>query len=88
MSLWLGDIAAGYLVTDSLWLGVHHIYNINNRTASDFEESREGKVGPSMTYTGWAKQGIYVSANLNFDYYHTDNLPYSNSLTMALVKRF
>ncbi|WCM54068.1 hypothetical protein OH720_14015 [Pseudomonas sp. WJP1] len=88
VSLWLGDIAAGYLVTDTLWLGVHHVYNINNRTASDFEESREGKVGPSMTYTGWAKEGIYVSANLNFDYYHTDNLPYSNSLTMALVKSF
>ena len=41
-----------------------------------------------MTYTGWAKQGVFVSANLNFDYYHTDNLPYSNSLTMALVKSF
>ncbi|MNJ13153.1 hypothetical protein D3C77_73570 [compost metagenome] len=88
VSLWVADIAAGYLVTDNLWLGVHHVYNINNRSASDFEESREGKVGPSMTYTGWAKQGVFVSANLNFDYYHTDNFPYSNSLTMALVKSF
>lgn len=88
ISFWLADIAAGYLVTDDLWLGVHHSYHINNRSASDFKESRQGKLGPAMTYTGFAKQKFYVSANLNFDYYHSDNLPYSNSLTMALVKFF
>lgn len=88
VSLWLANIAAGYLVSDDLWLGVHHAYHINNRTASDFKESREGKIGPSMTYTGFAEQGLYVSANLNFDYYHSANLPHSNSLTMALVKFF
>jgi hypothetical protein len=88
VSWWFADIASGYLVTDDLWLGIHHIYNINNRSSSDFEESREGKIGPSMTYTGLAKQGVYISANLNFDYYHSDNIPYSNSFTMALVKSF
>jgi hypothetical protein len=88
VSFWLADIAAGYLVTDDLWLGVHHSYHINNRSASDFKESREGKIGPAMTYTGFSKQGLYLSANLNVDYYHSDNLPYSNSLTMALVKFF
>ena len=88
ISFWLADIAAGYLVTDDLWLGVHHAYHINNRSASDFKESRQGKLGPAMTYTGFAKQKFYVSANLNFDYYHSDNLPYSNSLTMALVRFF
>ena len=88
VSFWLADIAAGYLVTDDVWLGVHHSYHINNRSASDFKESREGKIGPAMTYTGFSKQGFYLSANLNFDYYHSDNLPYSNSLTMALVKFF
>ncbi|MFL1416829.1 hypothetical protein ACI77M_11545 [Pseudomonas fildesensis] len=88
VSFWLANIAAGYLVTDDLWLGVHHSYHINNRTASDFKESREGKIGPAMTYTGFSKQRFYLSANLNFDYYHSDNLPYSNSLTMALVKFF
>ena len=88
VSFWLADIAAGYLVTDDVWLGVHHSYHINNRSASDFKESREGKIGPAMTYTGFSKQGFYLSANLNVDYYHSDNLPYSNSLTMALVKFF
>ncbi|WP_095057284.1 MULTISPECIES: hypothetical protein [unclassified Pseudomonas] len=88
VSYWFADIAAGYLVTDNLWLGVHHVYNLNNRSSTDFEESREGKIGPSMTYTGFAKQGVYISANLNFDYYHSDNIPYSNSFTMALVKSF
>lgn len=88
VSLWLGNVAAGYLVTDDLWLGVHHVYHINNRTASDYTESRVGKIGPSMTYTGFSKQGLYLSANLNFDYYHSANLAHSNELTMALVKFF
>ncbi|AZF11071.1 hypothetical protein C4J93_2874 [Pseudomonas sp. R2-37-08W] len=88
VSYWLANIAAGYAVTDDLWLGVHHAYHINNRSASDFKESRQGKIGPAMTYTGFSKQKFYLSANLNFDYYHSDNLPYSNSLTMALVKFF
>lgn len=88
ISLWFADVAAGYLVTEDLWLGVHHVYHINNRTASDFTESRVGKVGPSMTYTGFAQQGLYLSANLNFEYYRSANLTRSNELTMALVKFF
>ena len=88
VSLWLANVAAGYLVTDDLWLGVHHVYHINNTAASDFAESRVGKIGPSMTYTGFAQQGFYLSANLNFDYYRSANLSRSNELTMALVKFF
>ncbi|MGO2200646.1 hypothetical protein [Pseudomonas helleri] len=88
VSLWLGDIAAGYLVTEDLWLGVHHVYHINNTTASDFNVSRAGKIGPSMTYTGFAEDGLFISANLNVDYYHSANLKHSNALTMALVKFF
>ena len=88
VSLWLANVAAGYLVTDDLWLGVHHVYHINNTAASDVAESRVGKIGPSMTYTGFAQQGFYLSANLNFDYYRSANLSRSNELTMALVKFF
>ena len=88
VSVWLADVAAGYLVTEDLWLGAHHVYHINNTTASDFAESRVGKIGPSMTYTGFATQGLYLSANVNFDYYRSANLPRSNELTMALVKFF
>ena len=53
-----------------------------------FASTRVGKIGPSMTYTGFSKAGLFVSANLNFDYYHTANLKRSNALTMALVKFF
>jgi hypothetical protein len=88
LSYWFADIAAGYLVRDDLWLGVHHVYHLNNRAASSFEESRVGKIGPSMTYTGFSQQGLYLSANVNFDYYHSANLRRSNELTMALVKFF
>lgn len=88
VSFWLADVAAGYLVNDDLWLGVHHVYNINNTRASDFKESRSGKIGPSMTYTGFSNAGLFVSANLNFDYYHSANIKRSNALTMALVKFF
>lgn len=88
VSVWLADVAAGYLVTEDLWLGAHHVYHINNTTASDFAQSRVGKLGPSMTYTGFAEQGLYLSANVNFDYYRSANLSRSNELTMALVKFF
>ncbi|MGQ7862629.1 hypothetical protein ACUN0G_25635 [Pseudomonas sp. 32A] len=88
VSLWLANVAAGYLVTDDLWLGVHHVYHINNKAASDFAESRVGKIGPSMTYTGFAQQGVYLSANMNFEYYRSANLTRANELTMALVKFF
>ncbi|WP_224006683.1 hypothetical protein [Cupriavidus pinatubonensis] len=88
LSLWFADIAAGYQVTPSLWLGVHHIYSIFNHSATDFAESREGKIGPSLTYTGLSKYGVLIAANVNFGYYHSANLPHANSLTMALVKSF
>jgi hypothetical protein len=88
LSLWFADIAAGYQVVPSLWLGVHHVYNIYSYSSSDFKEQREGKIGPSMSYTGLSKYGIYISANINFGYYHSANLPHSNSLTLALVKSF
>ena len=88
VSYWFADIAAGYQVRDDLWLGVHHVYHVNNRAASSFAESRVGKIGPSMTYSGFAKQDLYLSANFNFDYYQSANLRRSNELTMALVKFF
>ena len=88
VSYWFADIAAGYLVRDDLWLGLHHVYHVNNRAASSFASSRVGKIGPSMTYTGFAQQELYLSANINVDYYHSANLPRSTELTMALVKFF
>lgn len=88
VSYWFADIAAGYLVRDDLWLGVHHVYHVNNRAASSFAPSKVGKIGPSMTYTGFSRQDLYLSANFNVDYHHSDNLRRSNELTMAVVKFF
>ena len=88
VSYWFADIAAGYLVSDDLWLGVHHVYHLNNRAGSSFAASRVAKVGPAMTYTGFSRQNLYLSANFNVDYHHSPNLPHSNELTMALVKFF
>lgn len=86
VSYWFANVAAGYLVRDDLWLGVHHVYHLNNRSASNFASTRIGKLGPSMTYTGFAAKNLFVSANVNVDYYHSAGLPHSNELTLALVK--
>ena len=88
VSYWFADIAAGYRVRDDLWLGVHHVYHVNNRAASSFAPSKVGKIGPSMTYTGFSRQNLYLSANFNIDYHHSENLRRSNELTMAVVKFF
>lgn len=86
LSMTLLDIAGGYQVRDDLFLGLHHAYSIYSAAGSDFEEMREGKIGPAFSYYGLAKYGIYISGNLNFDYYTSSNLHRSVSFTMALVK--
>ncbi|CAE6789747.1 hypothetical protein R70006_04790 [Paraburkholderia domus] len=80
------DVAGGYQVRDDLFLGLHHAYSIYSWKGSDFPEMREGKIGPSFTYFGFAKYGLYVSGNVNFDYYTSSNLKKSVSVTMAIVK--
>jgi hypothetical protein len=86
LSVTLMDVAAGYQVRDDLFLGVHHAYSIYSWKGSDFAEEREGKIGPSFTFLGFAKYGLYVSGNVNFDYYTSSNLKRSVSVTMAIVK--
>jgi hypothetical protein len=86
LSLTLMDVAAGYQVRDDLFLGVHHAYDIYSWKGSDFAEEREGKIGPSFTYLGLAKYGLYVSGNVNFDYYTSSNLKHSISVTMSIAK--
>jgi hypothetical protein len=88
LSITLMDVAAGYQVTDSLFVGIHHSYSLYNVRGSDFPESREGKIGPSVAYYGLAKYGLYIWANLNFDYYTSPNLKRGTQVTMAVVKTF
>lgn len=88
LSLTVADIAAGYQVTDNLFLGLHHSFSLYSVSASDFQESREGKIGPSFTYSGFAKSGLFISGNLNFDYYTSNNLKHSTTVTASIVKNF
>ena len=80
------DIAAGYQVNDELYAGLHHAFSINAWHHSDFDESREGKIGPSMTWLGLAKYGLFICGNIDFDYYTSPNLKRSESISMAIVK--
>lgn len=87
LSVTFADIAAGYQVRDDLYLGVHHAYSIYSWKGSDFAEAREGKIGPTFSYLGWARLGLYVSGNLDFDYYTSSNMKKSVSVTMSIIKQ-
>lgn len=84
----VGDIAAGYDVTPDLSLGLHHVYRFNNESNSDFESSRQGFIGPAVSYSGFSKEGLYLMGNLNFNYYHTDNLDSAPYASFVLIKYF
>lgn len=86
LSATLLDVAAGYQVRDDLFVGIHHSYSIYSWKGSDFQQEREGEIGPSFTYFGFAKYGLYVSGNVNFDYYTSPNLKRSVTVTMAIIK--
>jgi hypothetical protein len=86
LGITLLDVAAGYQVRDDLFAGIHHAYSINSWRGSDFAETREGKIGPSVTYLGLAKYGLYICGNVDFDYYTSSNLRKSVSVSMAIVK--
>lgn len=86
LSVTFGDVAAGYQVRDDLFVGIHHSFNIYSWRASDFQAAREGEIGPSVSYFGFAKYGLYLCGNLNFDYYTSPNLKKSVTVTMAIIK--
>lgn len=86
LSATFADIAAGYQVRDDLFVGLHHSFSIYSWRASDFKASREGQIGPAFTYTGLAKYGVYISGNLNFDYYTSPNIRRSVTATGVLMK--
>ncbi|MEM5461733.1 hypothetical protein VSR69_44285 [Paraburkholderia phytofirmans] len=86
LSVTLMDAAVGYQATNELFLGIHHEYNIFNMSASDFKESREASIGPSFTFLGFAKQGLYLNGNLDFDYYTSPGLRHSVAIALAIAK--
>lgn len=88
LSWTLGELAAGYFVTPDLALGLHHAFHIDNRSRSSFEGSRIGRIGPALSYNGWARHGISVSANLNFSYYTSSNRARETTLATFIGMRF
>ncbi|MCT4705521.1 hypothetical protein MUA04_04340 [Enterobacteriaceae bacterium H11S18] len=86
LSVTLMDVAAGYQIEDDLYAGLHHAYSMNAWRHSDFEETKEGKIGPSMTYLGLAEYGLFICGNVDFDYYTSSNLKKSESISLAIVK--
>lgn len=87
LNISLFDTAVGYAVSDTLIVGVHHAYNIYAAASSDFQRATEGIVGPTFTYLGLAKLGIYVSGTLDFDY-HASNTPKTTAINMMIIKEF
>ena len=88
ISYTVADIATGYDVTPDLSLGVHHAYRFNNQSDSDFDSSRQGFIGPAVSYSGFSKDGLYLMGNLNFNYYHTENLDSAPYASFVLIKYF
>jgi hypothetical protein len=87
LSMTFADLAAGWMVSPTLFLGVHHDYMVNGMSNSDFGRSTEGQIGPTFTYTGFAKDNVYVLGALDFDYHHQGQ-PRSTTVSLLLYKSF
>jgi hypothetical protein len=84
----IADVSTGYDVTPDFGVGVHHVFRVNNDRSSDFERSKQGFIGPAFSYTGFGKHGLYLYANLNFNYYHSDNIDSAPYASGVLVQYF
>ncbi|BBQ03779.1 hypothetical protein BSFA1_89070 (plasmid) [Burkholderia sp. SFA1] len=84
----VADVAAGYDILPGLGIGLHHSLQLNNRSDSSFASSTQGFIGPAVSYFGFAKHGLYLAANLNFNYYHSSNLKSSPYFAAYIVQYF
>lgn len=77
-SLTAADLALAYQFTPDLAIGIAQQFNMNNIADSDFVSSREGFIGPSITYAGLRNRGFFVGATVQTDYYrdHTAHNTY------------
>ncbi len=85
----LADTVVGYQVTPTIALGVHHGFSLYSAASSDFQEAREGKIGPAFAYAGLLKSfNLYIAGNLDFDYYTSRNYRSGTSFVATLIKAF
>ena len=68
LSLTFGDLAIGYQVGPNLAVGVAQQFNENNIAGSTVPSSREGFIGPTLTYKGIPH--MLIGASIQTDYYH------------------
>lgn len=86
LSYTVADIAIGYDLTPALAIGVHHAVHLNNHAGSSLPRSRRGQIGPAVSYTGFARHGLYLYANLNFDYHRSHGLRRAPNASFVLIK--
>lgn len=86
LSYTVADVAVGYDVTPDLAIGIHHALKLNHHADSSFARSRQGLIGPAISYSGFARQGLYLYANLNFDYHRSAQLKRAPNASLVLIK--
>jgi len=82
----LADVTAGYNITPNWGIGLHHVVRLNNESASSFDSSTQAFIGPAFSYTGFAKHGLFLFGNLNFNYAHSGNVKSAPYASFVLVK--
>ncbi|WP_324658486.1 hypothetical protein [Burkholderia thailandensis] len=82
----LADITAGYNINSNWAVGLHHVLRLNNQSASSFEPSRQAFIGPAVSYMGFAKHGLFLFGNVNFNYAHSGNIKTAPYASFVLVK--
>jgi hypothetical protein len=87
LSLTVGDLALAYQLTPDLAIGILQQFNINNIANSDFVSSREGFIGPSFTYAGFRKLGLFFSGAVQEDYYR-DHMAHNTYIAAWVTKTF
>lgn len=86
LSYTVADVAIGYDVTPDLAIGIRHAVQRNNQADSSFARSWRGQIGPAVAYTGFARHGLYLYANLNVDYRRSDRLQRATGLSLVVIK--
>ncbi len=86
-SFTVGDGGIGYQITPTLIVGLLQQFNLNNIDDSTVRSSREGFIGPTFTYAGFSKRGLYISGAVQTDYYN-EGLKHQNYVAAWISQEF
>ena len=87
LSLTFADFAIGYQLTPDIAVGILHQFDYNNVAGSSFRHTSEGIIGPSFTYAGFAKIGLFFAGAVQTDYYR-ENMNHNTYITGWITKTF